>query len=165
MGQLIQQDEGSFSVSAVAEAVGVCRDRFYELVSSGVFPPPAYDVRSRRPFYTHWLRAACLTVRSSGIGFDGQRVLFNRTKRSPRPTVMRPVNGSPTAARPARDTRAWHERFARQLNHLGLERIDASAVQQALVVCFPGGTDGIDDGDVLHRLRQHPWPSDRRGDA
>ncbi|MGB7160280.1 MAG: hypothetical protein WBD40_19590 [Tepidisphaeraceae bacterium] len=157
-----QQEEGSFSVSQVAEAVGVCRDRFYELVSAGVFPPPAYDVRTRRPFYTATLRATCMAIRASGVGFDGQRVLFNRTKRSHKPAGKRPGTSTPAATTSPRQYASahdMHERLARQLRLLGVQQVDAAAVEGAVRTCFPGGTAGVDDVVVLHRLRQHPWPT------
>lgn len=157
----MSEDVGSFSVSEVAKAVGLCRDRFYELMAAGAFPPPVYDVRSRRPFYTAALHATCLSVRASGMGFDGRRILFNRTKGSQTPAIPPPaspnvshVDGPATT----RQSRATHERLARQLRLLGVSEIDADAVQDALRACFPHGTAGVDDGAVLHRLRQYAWP-------
>ena len=160
MSQAGQQEEGSFSVGQVAEAVGFCRDRFYELVAAGVFPPPAYYVRTRRPFYPAALRSLCMAVRASGVGFNGQRVLFNRTKRSRQPAAKRLARTNPPATPPSPGQRATvHERLARQLRLLGVQEVDAAAVEEAVRACFPDGTAQMDDGAVLHRLRQHPWPT------
>jgi hypothetical protein len=70
------------TVRQMADDLGFCRDRFYELITAGIFPPPAYHLQTRRPFYPSELQAVCHRIRSGGTGFGGQTVLFNQTRRS-----------------------------------------------------------------------------------
>jgi len=52
--------KAAVSVSEMARIVGLSRSRFYGLVNEGVFPPPVYDLRTRRPFYDLDLQQRCL---------------------------------------------------------------------------------------------------------
>lgn len=53
------------------------RSRFHVLVRAGVFPEPRRDV-GRRPYYPTDLIERCLEVRQTGVGANGQVVMFNR---------------------------------------------------------------------------------------
>ena len=69
-----------YTVIQVAERLTLSRARFYQLLDLGVFPPPVYCCRSRKPLYTADLLAQCHTIRRTGIGINGQLHRFN-TKR------------------------------------------------------------------------------------
>ena len=64
------------SVSEMAKTVDLSRSRFYQLVENGIFPPPVYDLRSKRPFYDSRLQEICIDVKQNGIGVNGQFILF-----------------------------------------------------------------------------------------
>jgi hypothetical protein len=49
------------------------------------------------------------------------------------------------------------ERLARQLAHFGVRDVSVPAVETAMQCCFPGGTEGVDDAEVVQRLCQHLW--------
>ena len=72
---MIVQKE-AISVAEMSRLVGLSRQRFYQLVGSA-FPPPVYDVASRRPFYTRELQEICLDVRRRQCGINGRPVLFH----------------------------------------------------------------------------------------
>jgi hypothetical protein len=70
------------SVSQMADFLGLSRERFYQLQKAGVFPPPVYGLDTKRPFYPLDLQQRCILIRGSGIGFNGQTVLFNKPRKS-----------------------------------------------------------------------------------
>jgi hypothetical protein len=70
------------SVRQMADILGLSRERFYQLQKAGVFPPPVYDIATRRPFYPFNLQQRCILVRKTGVGFDGRMVLFNKARKS-----------------------------------------------------------------------------------
>ena len=82
------------TVSEMAAAVGLCRDRFYDMVRAGTFPSPVYGLRNHRPFYTPELQAICVVIRAQGIGFDRKVVFFNKVRRNEQVEMSpRPPNG------------------------------------------------------------------------
>ena len=46
----------------MAKLVGLSRQRFHQLMKEGVFPPPVYDIATRRPHYTEEMQQVCMTV-------------------------------------------------------------------------------------------------------
>jgi hypothetical protein len=65
------------SVTEMARKLGLSRARLYQLMETGVFPPPV-RAGTRRPFYTPDLQHKCLQIHKTGVGFNGQSVLFNK---------------------------------------------------------------------------------------
>ena len=64
------------TVTELAKKLGLSRARFYQLQNLGVFPKPVYCTRTRRPFYPLDLQQKCLDTRKTGIGHNGQPVVF-----------------------------------------------------------------------------------------
>ena len=64
------------TVTQMAEKLRFSRARLYQLINEGVFPPPAYCRRSRKPLYPHRLQAVCLEIHKTGIGWNGKLVRF-----------------------------------------------------------------------------------------
>jgi hypothetical protein len=64
------------SVGDMAQALGHSRARFYQLQKQQIYPPPLYEIRTKRPFYDAHLQRLCLGIRESGIGWQGQYILF-----------------------------------------------------------------------------------------
>src|SRR4051794_1197172 len=75
----------SFKVAAtvreVCRLVRLSKARFYELQQAGVFPPPVYDLRTRRPHYTEELQRLCVQIRETGLAANGQPVIFYQQRR------------------------------------------------------------------------------------
>ena len=92
---MIEMWKAAVTVTEMARMVGLSRARFYQLVNEGVFPPPVYCVRTRRPIYVEDLQKVCLEVRQRHCGVNGRLVLFY----SARATV-------PARPRKDRDTEA-----------------------------------------------------------
>jgi hypothetical protein len=131
--------------------VGLSVPRFYALLRAGVFPPPVYDLVSRRPHYTEEQQRACLEVRRRNLGINGKIVLFYaRRLGSPqpphRPSVQQPRAALGTASK------TKHAETGEYLRGLGLHRVTAEQVEAALRTEYPQGTGGVDHGTVLGKL-------------
>ena len=70
-------------VTEMARSVDLSRARFHQLIKTGVFPPPVYCIQTKKPMYPSLLQQVCLRIRGTGIGFDGQPVLFNTPRKTP----------------------------------------------------------------------------------
>jgi hypothetical protein len=73
------------TVTQMARKLGLSRPRFYQLAAIGIFPPPAYCLLTRMPIYPQRLQEVCLTVRKTGIGFNGQSVRFYDRRKAKKP--------------------------------------------------------------------------------
>ena len=67
------------TVSELAKKLGLSRARFYQLQGTGVFPKPVYCIRTKRPFYPLDLQQKCVEIRKTGMGHNGQPVIFYRS--------------------------------------------------------------------------------------
>ncbi len=64
------------SKSAMARKLALSRSRFYDLIKQGVFPRSVNCPGTNHLFYTFKLQQQCLQVKQTGIGVNGQPVLF-----------------------------------------------------------------------------------------
>ena len=62
------------SVGQMAKLAGFSRQRFYDLLEKGVFPEP---IRGSSPMYPPELQEVVLGVVETGVGANGEYVLFN----------------------------------------------------------------------------------------
>jgi hypothetical protein len=128
------------SVTAMAIQVRLSRARFYELVNTGVFPPPCYSPRTRRPFYSLDLQKKCLEIRKTGIDLSGQPIVFN----APRKRIE-------SAGRPSID----YDELMRMLRGMKL-RVTSRQVQQAVAELYPkGAAQGISEESMVRDLYLH----------
>jgi hypothetical protein len=67
----------ALSVTEMAVRCRLSRSRFHALVKLGVFPEPRREA-GRRPYYSAALIEQCLEVRRTGVGVNGEVVMFNR---------------------------------------------------------------------------------------
>lgn len=124
------------TVSEMATMCGFSRSRFYELLDSGVFPPPVYKVSTHRPFYTEELQQLCLEICDTGRRIDGNAVQFNSTTKK---------NKLPTrAARVAKGAPNGDGRFASLLAYvrkLGLHNVTVDQVTSTFRRLYPAGAE------------------------
>ena len=135
------------SVTEMARKLGLSRARLYQLVETGVFPPP---VRSgmRRPFYPPDLQQKCLQIRKTGAGFNGQPVLFNKRQ------TRRPARG---------EHRAHYQGLVAALKSMGL-KVNTRAVEHAVRALYPAGLDGSEDpSSVLRAMFRYFHPDRQNG--
>jgi len=134
------------TVSEMAELCQISRSRFYDLMEAGVFPKPAHHPSSKRPMFDLGMQKKCLEIRQTGIGANGQPVLFNRkAKNDGQP---RPLRKTEPAKKPD------HAELLEALKGLGLNAT-AQAVTEALAHLFPTGHAGLDQGDVIRKVFLH----------
>jgi predicted DNA-binding transcriptional regulator AlpA len=140
--------KAAISVSAMAKAVGLSRNHFFALCKKGVFPPPIYAIKNRRPFFTAELQEQCQTIRKTNISHSGEYVIFYE----PRSAAPSP-NG---AGNRPRSRTCRHERLgqiAANLRQLGLT-VTEDQVQSAVAEVFPGGISD-DENQVIRVLFSH----------
>lgn len=124
--------------------LSLSRARFYDLVERGVFLSPVYSLANRRPLYTADMQQANLTARQTGVGCNGEFVIFyERLPNTP---------AAPARRRPARPD---HGGLVESLKSLGLAGVTAAQVDEAVAVLFPGGTTGVDEDTVLRTIYRH----------
>ena len=146
MPDLPSSAKSVITVGEMAEMCQLSRSRFYDLIEAGVFPRPVLHPSSQRPMYDRALQEKCLEIRATGIGANGQPVLFNR-----KPKKGRTVKAAPRTAQ-AKDE--GHADLLAALKGLGLTTT-AQAVAEAVVALYPDGLAGLDQGDVIRKVFLH----------
>ena len=134
------------TVTEMARLVALSRARFYELVKEGVFPPPVYCVRTRRPLYVEELQRVCLEVRRQNCGANGRPVLFY--------SVTRPSTGT---TKPVRKVikpmpRDEYATLTAAVRSLGLTMVTAEQVATAVKNLYPNGIAGVNQPEVIRAV-------------
>jgi len=132
------------SVSAMSKLVGLSRASFYGYVKKGVFMAPVYSVTTKRPFYTAEMQAENIAAKNSGIGVNGEYVLWYERRQ---PAVP------PPARQPA--SRGRYAGLLDALDALGLDKLTAGQVDEAVAANFPDGVEGIEESTLLRVLNRH----------
>ena len=145
---MIVQKE-AISVAEMSRLVGLSRQRFYQLVGSA-FPPPVYDVASRRPFYTRELQEICLDVRRRQCGINGRPVLFHA-----RSNIVTPTRTSRPRTKVSRAKADGNADLVEGLMALGLIDVTPAQAAEAVKVLYPSGLEGVDQGEVLRTVFLH----------
>lgn len=145
MSDLPSSAKSVVTVSEMADLCQLSRSRFYDLMEAGVFPKPVLHPSSKRPMYDRDMQEKCLEIRETGIGANGQPVLFNR----------KPKKGAPPPPRrKAGEKKADHADLLDALKGLGLTTT-AQVVNEAVAALYPNGPVGIDQGDVVRKVFLH----------
>lgn len=137
--------KAAVSVSEMARMVGLSRAQFYAYMGT-VFPHPLYRITNRRPFYDADLQRECLSIRQTGIGHNGQYVLFNAPRRE----------SPPTGKRCGRRENGRIAELLEAVRHLGLE-VTKEQLKTAVSELYPSGLPAIDAETirkVFHGLRR-----------
>jgi hypothetical protein len=131
------------SVVAMADMLGLSKSRLYALIQSGIFPQPVRHASCKRPVFDADLQQKCLEIRQTGIGHNGEPVLFNRKRRKPT-----------TQPKPRQDQHPISEEQAELIEALKSLGLTATAeeVQATVGELFPSGCSGIDKGEVVRRV-------------
>jgi hypothetical protein len=138
------------SLSGMAKMVGLSRQRFHQLMKQGVFPPPIYDVQTRRPHYTEEMQKICMTVREKNLGVNGRVVLFYAKRVAPATLGKTAERRSTPSKKPSQ-----HSGLIEGLKGLGLATVTGSDVTAAVQELYPSGTAGVGEGEVLRTIFVH----------
>ncbi len=137
--------KAAVSVTEMARLCELSRSRFYALIQSGIFPTPVQNTSGNRPFYDLEAQNKCLEIRRTGIGQNGQPVLFNQKPTSNRPA--RPKSSQDEAS-------ADYAPIADAVKSLGLTATTAE-IASAISATFPSGTKGVELGEVVRSVFLH----------
>jgi hypothetical protein len=153
------------SVSDMARMVGLSRSRFHQLLQSGVFPKPAVDPESKRPFYDSEGQAVCLHVRQRNCGVNGKRILFYarpfgaHLAAKPRPCGAQSSSSARKKKSEAKQTTSSKpskiELLVEGLRSLGLPNVTAAEASAAIHQVFPIDAQRPSDEEVLLRVFRH----------
>jgi hypothetical protein len=127
------------SIRQMANRLWLSRERFYKLRKAGIFPPPVYDIATKRPFYPPDLELKCLLIRESGIGFNGQPTLF-----------YKPLKGCKSLDHSS----SYIDQYVQILRVMGFQA-NAKKVRTAVSVICPKGLDEKLDGIVIRDLARY----------
>ena len=138
------------SCAAVARRLGLSRQRFWQLRKDGVFPEPQIDEETGRSYYSEEQLELCLYLRRRNVGMNGKIVLFysQRTTTSvPKPKTGRSKTNSKSSSR--------YSEIVDAIRGLGLTSVNDTQVDEAIAAVFPGGTDGIDQSELIRAVFLH----------
>jgi hypothetical protein len=137
----------AYSVVEVARLCGLSRARFYDLIGSGVMPPPVYSIETRRPIYTAQLAAWCVEVRETNIAIDGRYVLFQERRIAPTPAAAAPSATVQTRRQPAIDPIT--QEMIESLRSMGFTGPQDQIVEAIRRRCPQGLTEASFERDLL----------------
>jgi len=138
---MVQKQKAFVSVREMAEKVSLSKSRFYDLMKAGIFPTPVQQASCKRPVFDLELQDECLEIKRTGVGFNGQPVLFNRKRKATRTKKRQPTNGK-------------HGDLTNALKSLGLSARD-DAVEEALGEVYPDGWKDVEHGELVRRMFLH----------
>ena len=136
------------SVSDMAQKLELSRARFYQLLNEGVFPQPIYSIKTRRPFFDTRLQEICQEVRETGIGYNGEYILFYSARKIPSGNTRK--NTTSNNSRKSENNSQYQE-IIETLNLMGLEA-STSNVQEAINKLYPDGMENEDQGVVIREI-------------
>jgi len=136
--------KAAISVSAHCKLLQMSRSQFYWHVRKGTFHPPL-KLPNGRPYYNASQVEDNLKAREMGIGVNGQFVIFYER--------AEPSGGGPT--KPTAKPKADHTDLIESLQALGLTGVTTAAVEKAVAECYPKGTAGQDEHDILRTVFRH----------
>jgi len=138
------------SVTEMAQMLGFSRGRFYQLVEQGVFPPPIYDIRTRRPYYTAEQQQVCLRIRQTNIDWKGRPILFYS------PRKKGDLSASPSSSAKKGKKASLNPRYqeiAEALVNLGITNVSSEQIHETVNTLFPNQSlENLDHGTVIRQL-------------
>ena len=130
--------KAAVSVSAVCRQLGMSRSQFYLHVERGTFHAPLRLPSNQRPYFTASMVEDILRARESGIGCNKEYVLFY--DRRPKQEFIGMKD---------------HSTLIDGLKNLGLAGVNNQQIEAALSSCYPKGTQGHNESDVLRTVFRH----------
>ena len=129
--------KAALSVSALCRLLKMSRSQFYLHVERGTFHKPLYLASNNRPYYTASMVEDNLRARETGVGVNGEYVLFYDRKP------------------PGTKCNVDHSSLIDGLRNLGIKNVTNDQIETALAACFPKGTTGQDESNILRTVFKH----------
>jgi hypothetical protein len=152
------EPKAAVTVAEMARRCGLSRARFYELMNGGVFPQPQRRAETARPFFDREGQDACLRVKATNQGVNGQPVLFysRRPTEATGPRTLRAARRRSDAGGPQQSASDGPMvSLVQGLRLLGLDDASPDSIRAAAMVCFPEGLQGVEDGAALTAIYRH----------
>jgi hypothetical protein len=147
------------SVTEMARMCGLSRARFYQLSNEGIFPPPSRNQETGRPYFDRDGQEACLTVRRTNRGVNGQAILFyaQRSGQHLTPPKQPSRNGKKSnklGASPSRHqgSSSVITELKHGLQQLGVTDVNDRRIRDALSQEYPDGHRDVDSADLLRSV-------------
>lgn len=133
--------KAAVSISGQCRLLKMSRSQFYWHVKRGTFHAPLYLASNKRPYFTALMVEDNLRARETGVGVNKEFVIF--------------YDRQPVATK-TEDTKSKvdHSSLLPGLSTLGLV-VTTAQVEAALTACFPKGTSGQDETNVLRVVFRH----------
>lgn len=133
--------KAAVSVAQMCRLLNMSRSQFYVHVKKGTFHAPLRLASNDRPYFTASMVEDNLRVRETGVGVNGEYVIFYERQA--------------TSTKPSTTKKADHSSLLDGLRSLGLSTVTTDQVEAALAACFPKGTSGQDESNVLRTVFRH----------
>lgn len=130
------------SVSQMCRLLKMSRSQFYWHVKRGTFHDPLYLSSNKRPYFTAAMVEDNIKARETGVGVNGEFIIFYERQ---------PAQAKP----PEKKDTPNYTALTEGLKNLGINPVTRDQLQAALVVCFPDGTSGQDEAQVLRVVFRH----------
>lgn len=140
------QPKAAITVSRMCSLLEMSRSQFYWHIKKGTFHAPL-RLSNGRPYFNASQVEDNLKARELGIGVNGEYVLFYQ-RDSETTKTAKPVESKP---KPKQD----HTELMEGLSALGLTGLTTAVVSDAVEHCYPQGTAGQDENDILRTVFRH----------
>lgn len=134
--------KAAISISEMCRQLRMSRSQFYAHVKKGTFHSPL-KLANGRPYFNASQVEDNLAARASGVGVNGEYVLFYE-----RSTEPKPQNGKKVVTHE-------HSQLIASLGALGITSVTNEQVQSAIESCFPQGIKDEDETTVLRAVFRH----------
>lgn len=133
--------KGATSVAEMCRLLGMSRSQFYLHVKRGTFHEPQ-RLGNGRPYFTASQVEDNIRARDLGVGVNGEYVLFYERKTK--------VESAVAEDKPKADISG----LVQGLKSLGLT-VTTQQAEASVAVCYPKGTAGIEETDILRTVFRH----------
>ena len=134
--------KAAVSVSWLCRRLSMSRSQFYFHVKRGTFHAPLYLSSNNRPYFTASMVEDNVRARETGIGVNGEYVLFyERLATGPKTEGTKP--------------KADHAGLLDGLKASGLKTVTREQVEAAMAFCYPNGTTSQNENSVLTVVFRH----------
>ena len=134
--------KAAISISEMCRQLGMSRSQFYSHVKKGTFHTPL-KLANGRPYFNASQVEDNLNARASGVGVNGEYVLFYERSTEPKPFNEKKVVADD------------HSQLIASLGSLGITSVTNQKVQSAIEACFAKGINDEDESTVLRAVFRH----------
>lgn len=131
--------KAAMSVSQMCRLLRMSRSQFYWHIKKETFHAPLKLASNGRPYFTASMAEENLRARETSIGVGGEYVIFYERSTEPRATRKATPNKG----------------LLEGLKSLGLLSLTSEQLSAALNACYPNGTDGEEESNILRTVFRH----------